>query len=314
MYLQVSRTTRWKRAAGESRGMLRATGADSAFTLVELLVVLAVIGLLLALALPAMNTLNADAKQTSAKQTVQAMLARAYYVTIAEGNMTAVRFLPAEWDLAEKGARGSAGRQRMVIYRYVGVVDPNLSNQEYFARAEGTPAMDLPDDVWAAPLEALATTRGIVSPDADSGGFVNRIYANFGADFVLNGRADAASFAYDVNRANTTCDGTSFLNADDFLLVFEPGTGLRPFLPQTYRLRGFSPAAGYEVDRDPAYTTRLYRRFGFGGLVTYSRAAFLALGRQASGVERQEFLRANGRPEMVHRFSGGLLSGPSEQR
>ena len=72
--------------------------------------------------------------------------------------------------------------------------------------------------------------------------------------------------------------------------------------------------AGYEGDRDPRITNpnaqqNYYQRYNFTGVVIYPRDAFAGLGAQATGADRQSWLREHGRAYMTHRFSGGLLSG-----
>ena len=300
-----------------------------AFTLVEMLVVLAVIGLILAFGMPALTAMNAEARLTSTSQTIQGVLTRAYYLSLSETTMTAVRFLPAAWDVSDKTGPGVAGRQRAVIYRYTGTsFDPcdfTVKFGQYFARATDLPPVDLPDCAWVAPLEADANEPVTLRPDVDAQGFAEGTYTNSGAGFVLNGRiavnGDPSAFAYDVNRQNRGSDGASFLNADDFLIVFDPRSGLRAGTPQTYRLRAYASAANtanrYETDRDPSYggsQPRYYRRYGFSGLIVYPREPFVALGTDANkGQDRQDFLKTAGRPYMVQRFGGGLLSGAPGQ-
>ncbi len=297
-----------------------------AFTLVEMLVVLAVIGLILAFAMPALTAMNAEARLTSTSQMIQGTLTRAYYLSLSETALTAVRFLPAPWDVSDKTGPGVAGRQRAVIYRYTGTsFDPNtpgnVAFNEYFARATELPPVDLPDGAWVAPLEALSNESVTLMPDPGSGGFgTPPAYSLFGPNFVLDGRiavnGDPNAFAYDVNRRNRNPDGLSFLNADDFMLVFDPRAGLRSGTPQTCRLRAYSPADKYETDGDPKTSEpnkRYYQRYGFSGLIVYPREVFVTLGASATGQDRQAFLKTAGRPYMVQRFGGGLLSGAPGQ-
>ncbi len=285
-----------------------------------MLVVLAIIGLILAFGLPALTAMNAEARLTSTSQTIQGVLTRAYYLSLSETTMTAVRFLPAPWDVSDKTGPGVAGRQRAVIYRYVGTsfdpCDPTkVKFDEYFARATELPPVDLPDGAWVAPLEAGANEP--VTLQADPNYSPNpHTYPNFGSDFVANGNiavnGNPTAFAYEVNLRNPSPDGLSFFNADDFLVVFDPRSGLRGGTPQTYQLRAYSPAADVKYET-VAYGGHPYQRYGFSGLIVYPREPFLALGASAAGQDRQNFLKTTGRPYMVQRFGGGLLSGAPGQ-
>lgn len=280
---------------------MRAPG--NGFTLVELIIVIAVVVLILAIAVPGLSAMNAEARLTGAAQTLSGGLTRAYYLAVGDLNMTAVRFVPGPWDAnAADGTTGQSGRQHLAIYRYAGTTyDPQNPSairvvyDEHFTRREGVDSVRLPPDVWVAPAEALSqrwtTLAGVT-------------YGNFGADFVLDGRI--GQFAYNAARDGYS-DGGDFLSADDFLIVIDPKAGVQAAVPRPYVLRAFSPLAGYEVSRDPqgGYP---FQRYGFGGVVVYRREPLAGLGVDAAGADRQALLRQQGRPYMVHRFSGGLVA------
>ena len=285
----------------------------SAFTLVELIVVITVIVLILAIAIPGMSRMHDEMRMSAAQQTMQGVTTRAYLLSLADRSMTAVRFFPGEWDTvdtAEKQAPG--GRQHMAVYSYVGTtVNPDTLNvelHEYFQRAKDLGSVRMPEGVWAAPLEALSPLP------ATLGGTQ---YYLLGADFVLDGQV--GQFDFNADRAAST-ESKKLLNADDFLLVFDPETGLRVGTPAAYHLRTYVPKYsngnwGYDADTlnsaMPNDTTLWYQRYGFSGVVTYPREAFAGLpgGATAYGTVRQPLLKSTGRPYLVHRFSGGLLPG-----
>ncbi len=284
-----------------------------------------VIVLVLALAVPGLSAMNAQARMTSAVQTVNGMMTRAYYLSVADTAMTAVRFLPAEWDVVDPTKQVAAGAQRVAVYKYVGSADRENSSggfdvkyEEYFQRAEDIGSAELPADIWVAPLEALSQ-----QPVTLNG---THQYPNFGQDFVLDGwiqdrtRRNEHHFALDANR---DAHADSLLNADDFLVVFDPQMGLRGGVPEAHQLRAFDPrlravAATGETEtagaRDGSGNViEPYRRYNFTGVVIYRRENFLTLGSEASGEDRQNMLIQTGRPYLAQRFGGGLLSGAPGQ-
>jgi type II secretory pathway pseudopilin PulG len=283
-----------------------------AFTLVELIIVITVIVLILAIAIPGLSAMGAEARLTAAQQTIQGMTTQAYSLALANRAMTAVRFFPGEWDTVDPAQqRVPGGRQHLAIYSYVATSEqenpPGSGNfviafGEYFERAKDLSSAALPEDVWVAPLEALSAQGTIAHTD----GTLDPPFP-LGQNFVLDGTA--GQFRFNADRA--IGDGGDLLNADDFLIVNDPETGIRTSTPTPFRLRAYAPApVAYDVDQDPT-TSNWYQRYSFSGVVTYRREPFMSLpgGAAAAGVDRQNYLRDSGRPFMMHRFSGGLLPG-----
>jgi len=303
-----SRQSRPVRAAAAP---CRAPCARWAFTIVELIVVVAVIALILVIAVPGLSALNADARLTGARQTINGVTTQAYYLALANRTMTAVRFFPGRWDTAKDRTALDTERQHMAVYVYAGqTVRENQGNfevalGEYFVRAPGLESVAMPDDVWAAPLESLQAAGLLRHTNGTA-----TSYAQLGSGFILNGTVNR--FRYNADREpgqGYQTDGNDFLTADDFLIICDPATGVRAGPPQPFRLRAYAPACGYEVDQAPNNPALYHQRYSAGGLVVYRREAFVALGPDADGQVRQDYLRARGRPYLVHRFSGGLLPG-----
>ena len=283
-----------------------------AFTIVELIVVITVIVLILAIAVPGLSALSSESRFSSAVQMVNGALTRAYYCALADGNMTAVRFLPGEWDYDESAdAQRPTGRMHMVTYSYVGTSagDPtqpgNVVFAEYFQRRVGSSSEQLPDNIWAAPAEALDRQQRTIGGDQHN---------NFGQQFVLNGYL--RHFYLD---AKTWDD--EFLNADDFLIVFDPQTGVRGMI-SPMPLKAYVPNSEYvdagirgtETDRGSGGNPEYYKRYNFTGVAIYRRGGFESLGNVGgAALERQNYLRRNSRPYLVHRYGGGLVMGTQGQ-
>ena len=280
------------------------------FTIVELLVVISMIVLLLAMAVPGMNAIQSDSRHSAAVQTVNGVLTRAYYYALADNTLTAVRFMPGEWDQppTEEGQQ-TQDRQVAVTYSYVATssADPDRLEQvkfsEYFERRKGTVSEVMPQDVWVAPVEAL---------DDSPGGrkIGDTTYNPFGAQFALDGELGQ----FDLDAARTS---SRLQNADDFLIVFDPQQGLRRVI-EPLRIKAYIPPQnggfmnGAESDRSNDGTL-FYQRYNFTGITLYSREAFMSLGReQGLGNDRQEWLIENSRPYLVHRTGGGLVTGKQE--
>ena len=282
---------------------------SSAFTVVELAVVIGIIVLLIALAVPAFNSMSAQSRFASAVQSVSGILTRTHITAVGERSMMAVRFGPAAWDL-DQTAEGAAdkNRQTAVIYRYMTSVEEpfnpgNVYYDERFVRREESQPVRLPSDVWVAPAEGLLTQN-------------MHGYTNFGADFVLRG--NVGEFYLEALDQSGTVNA-EFYNADDFLVVFDPHTGLMGGgRPSAYGLRAYDPLNKVEsagtwqgAGANPAWNPE-FNRFAFTGLLVYPREQFAALPTDADGNDRQELLRRIGRAYYVNRHSGVLVAGEQE--
>jgi prepilin-type N-terminal cleavage/methylation domain-containing protein len=295
-----------------ARPVPAAVRATRGFTLIELIVVVTVIILVLAVAVPGLSALNAESRFTGAVQSVNGAITRAHFVALSDQNPVAVRFLPGEWDFQERSDRERpAGRQHIVTYRYnTSTIDPNdqklekVKFNERFERRKESESVILPEDVWIAPIEALWRDELEIRDNSaePKQSKPNRKLKNVGAELVCNGMI--GEFALDAY------DGKRFLNQDDFLIVCDPRAGIRSGAPRPFRLNAYrydrNPSNRYETDRDRS-TGELYRRMNFSGVVVYRREGFVGLGAGAAGADRQEWLRRNGRPYVTHRFSGGLV-------
>jgi type II secretory pathway pseudopilin PulG len=287
-----------------------------AFTMTEMVVVIGVIVLVLAMAVPGLNAMATQSRHSQATQVVNGALTRAHLAALADMSPTAVRFVPGAWDADESAEpQRPRNRQHIVLYSYVAVpfvnpVTQSIQFREYFERRAGAASTQLPEDVWVAPAEALDDNRrevpvnGLATP--------TRMFINLGADLVLNGRIDDGddfSFRLDAGNPNE-----NFFQADDFLIVFDPQTGLRTTL-SPLPLKAYDPLSGQEKDRfridDPVEGNNPpYQRYNFTGVALYGRSAFLSLGRQAGlGQVRQDWLKDNARPYLVSRFGGELVMG-----
>lgn len=280
-----------------------------AFTIVELIVVITVIVLILAIAIPGLTAISQQSRLSAATQTINGALMRAYYAALADVNMTAVRFVPGEWDYDETAdTQRPTGRRHLLTYSYVSTSSANPSNVsdiafgEYFQRREGTDSIQLPDDIGIAPLEALRDQGGYARVGPNTAGvFTTQHFGNLGAQFVLSGTP--GEFLLDAGDVRL-----NFLQADDFLIVFDPQTGVRTGLPTPTRVKAYDPNQELDTDRyGVGDGGPFYQRYNFSGIVIYPRQAFLSLGDDPD--TRQAWLRANGRPYLVHRLGGGLVMG-----
>ncbi len=272
-----------------------------AFTLVELLAVIFIIAIVLAIGIPAFNSVTREARFSQARQQVQGVLSRAYVKAVADRSMTAVRFSPAKWeaqDLNSVSTVNRSGRQALVTYRYASTSSMNPANVgtvvygERFERTDAEPVI-LPDDVWVAPSEVFDLSD---KPRADE---------------ILYGQPD--QFTLDATKG-----ATNFYNADDFLVVFDPQTGPVASTPRrSWTVRAYDPVQKYETMGDAStydaatgeYGTR-FMRLNFTGLVLYQRGPFLTVAGNSDADARRAALSRFGDVYGINRTGGALVPVP----
>jgi type II secretory pathway pseudopilin PulG len=291
-----------------------------AFTVVELMVVIAVIALVLAIGVPAFNSMTAQQRLSKTRQLLNGTLTRTHVISLSDRNLTAVRIFPADWDLGDDNpSRTTAGRQMIATYSYraTSAANPNapstVSFDERFERIEGGPTHLLPPDTWVAPSEAL----------------LDRDYDDqvIDGDRVLQG--EIGRFAFDPN------DTTELLSADDFLIVFDPETGVvrqnNNWPWRAWRLLAFDPrprpgepggvdTGQLETDgqrRNTGVLIEPYQRFNFTGVVVYPREPFAALDQTDMDGDdlitgRRSVLQRLGQTYYVSRTGGSLMGGGQE--
>ncbi len=298
-----------------SRGARRATAG---FTLVELILVVAVIILVLAIAIPSLGSMGAEARLTAARQVINGATTRAYFLAISNQNMSAVRFLPSRWAVRdEEGEEERDNRQHLELYTWhteTFVDEGFVWRESFFRRAEDFQPQRMPADVWAAPLEALQQSGGVRGTD----GVVYDSGMSLGTNFVLNGLL--GNFVCDADRYTGQENASAFMNADDFLIVCDPKTGVQAGPPTPYQVRGYFPEGTYGDTGGTEHYQAVhggngypYTRYSFSGVVTYHREPFAALGigneSMGIGAQRQGFLRERGRAYLLHRYGGNLITG-----
>jgi prepilin-type N-terminal cleavage/methylation domain-containing protein len=310
-----------------------------AFTLVELLVVVAIIGVILGIGLPAFNSMTAQARRSKTRQLLQGALTRASVLSVADRNLVAVRIFPGAWDqLSETAAAtpsGAAGigSQVIAMYKYVtraerplttgGQNDPSvITYVDRFERIKESPAVILPPDVWIAPIEALIT-----GPNGDRTQVDRNGNGGFDAgDTALDELAGAPGW-FDLDCDPRTNQSKAMLNADDFLMVFDPEQGLvssraRPvwkmfaYDPRpTSGINSSPTTGGLETGGDYAYNSFVgrgayvvgstFQRMNFTGAVIYDRKKFLSFSQNA----RTDFLAREGLSLYATGGSGTLIAG-----
>lgn len=279
--------------------------AWAGFTLVEMLVVVSIIILLLAITLPGLSAMSADARMNGGLERVRAVLSRASLLARSKSTMVAVRFMPSEWDAREQGEAPTTGRQRIVLYEFVGATDRwngsafEVRFSEYFRRVPDVEPIDLPQDVWVAPIEALSRDTGLTISSGPS--FSYPLPGELGLNTILNGVV--GTFRFNPLKDDADSD---FLDSDDFVIVFDPRTGLiGAGAPRMIPLFAFDPTNHLETEADPTDPNDVYQRLAATGVVVYRREPFLAAGNSTG--DRQEHLRQTGRVYMVSRHGGALV-------
>lgn len=298
---------------------------QTGFTVVEMMVVIAIIALILIVGVPAFNTMSVEQGFSRAHQLLNGALTRAHIVSLSERNLAAVRVFPAAWALSEEGTpAGEAGRQMLAtyVYRFTYAANPADPSQvafaERFERLEEGPMQLLPPDTWIAPSEALDVRTNVLGTSDPI------------SDYVLHGTIGR----FELDPDGVTNSGEKLLDADDFLIVFDPETGVKPsFDRRPWALKSYVPdsgelgsgadeVAGQEVAgcgwiaHKNAYRIP-FQRFNFTGAVVYQREPFEALGAEGDDnytiSERREVLKRVGRTFYVDRTGGGLIAAGGEQ-
>lgn len=303
-------------AGGKRAARARAEGsaaARTAFTIAELMVVIAIIALILVVGVPAFNAMTTQQRLSKTQQLLNGALTLTHVISVSDRTQAALRICPAEWQLGDSNADQARGRQILTTYTYraTAAADPldpaEIIYDERFERLEDGPTQLLPPDTWVAPSEALDRVR--VVPDL--GGVLG--------DYVLDGKIGHFEFDADLR----TNSGERLLDADDFLIVFDPDKGvLGSLMRKPWRLLALDPrspeesATGQqEVDGERAGNGNLtvpFQRFNFAGVVIYRREPFVALGADADPEPRREVLRRLGQTYYVSRNGGSLVGGHME--
>lgn len=275
-----------------------------AFTITEMLVVIAIVILILAVGLPAFSSMSIESRYSSTVQSLSGAVRSASIQARSDGRKAvALRLSPAAWDTDIGGDPGlDANRQRVTLFtERTRIEDPNapqtVSFSSQFERLESGLELTLPPDLWAAPVEALSDTQS-------------------GASNILFGQFGAPATAF-----YTTWSGSNaFLDADDYTVVMDGATGVRRSLPASASGAGIPGVVDVQMRvNDPRSVTQtnlprqvnVNRRF-FTGFVLYRRDAFVSLGNdnlKGTAELRRDFLLRTGRPFFVEPGGGGLVSG-----
>lgn len=287
------------------------------------MVVIAIIALIIAMGVPAFNSMNIQQRQSKARQLLASAMTRTHIIAVSDQDLAALRIMPAEWYLdRDSAATGSpVGRQILATYSWKQTASPDPYNPltvgfaERFGRVEDSPTQLLPPDTWVAPAEAFATDTN--RDDVFWKG--TRGSRDVLGNYVLQG--EIGTFQLDV----TNTRGGEMLDADDFLVIFDPESGvLRPTLGQERRvwpLYAFDPrpqgtqsgqteTAGWGGDlADPQFP---YQRHNYSGVVIYQREPFASLGAVGDVEARRGLLERDGHTHYVSR-GGGLSAGAGEQ-
>ncbi len=304
--------------------------APRGFTVVELLVVIGIIVLVLALGLPAFNSMAIQQRAAKARQLLNGTLTRTYITAVSNKDLAAVRIFPAAWDMDSKsaGANGGAatsGRQMIAAYEWKQTPTADPANpllvriEERFERMVGGPSFRLPPDTWVAPIEAFADdpNRDAVCHHDMTGG------TDTLGDFTLDG--EIGRFELDAAGRHE-----NFFDADDFLIVFDPEQGVLrsargmrrnvwPLYAFDPRPVGEAPTAQTETSGQRGGNGEILRDFAFQrhnytGAVVYQREPFEALGKttDAATIEaRRNTLRRLGQAYYVDRHGGNLVAAGS---
>ena len=298
----------------------------TAFTIIELIVVIGIIALVLGIGLPAFNQMSRQSRKSQAEQLLNGAFLRAHVTAVSLRSPVAVRIVPGEWtvrtDDDQTTGRAIAGRQVVELYQYQFTsADPqNLNRVEFderFERLRDVPPIVLPPDIWVAPAEAAKDPKSGLNKDYEWGAIVD---------------GEIGEFEVDAARS-----GEQFYDADDFLIVFDPQTGVQaatwrsgsagdPDLRQTaWRMTAYDPDPDrrpntddgaiipYELSGGNALNyNRPFRRFNFTGVLIYEREAFLDFTRGLRPLERQRWLRDFGTAYYVNRRGGNLIAGKAD--
>jgi prepilin-type N-terminal cleavage/methylation domain-containing protein len=310
-----------------------------AFTLVELLVVVAIIAVILGIGLPAFNSMTAQSRKAKARQLLQGALTRASVLSVADRNLIAVRVFPSAWDQSGRstadtpsGAAG-VGAQTLALYKYVtraerplvtnGASDPTVVMYvDRFERVPDSPSIVMPPDVWLAPVEALITGPNGNRAQVDRNGD-----GSLGAADIALDELDGTPGWFDLDCDPRTNSNKRMVIADDFLFVFDPEQGLvssrgRP----AWKMLAYDPrpdngpnsgvTGGLETGGEFSYNSatgrgdyvigRTFQRMNFTGAVIYDRSRFSPLG---SPDLRGAMLAREGLPLYAVGGSGNLTTG-----
>lgn len=312
--------------------------ARPAFSLVELIVVTVIISLILLIGLPAFNSISLQSNFSKSEQLINGVTTRAHLIAMNDRVLTAVRFVPAQWEIDPSGTSGGpntegSGKQALVTYKYsmspiseANQADVNTDGApdarfvEYFERIKNGPTATLPNEVWAAPAESLY--------EWNSDGYEGNYWL----------RGKLGRFAADAVTANQLSVDEDMFDADDFLVVFDPDRGVRqPRITRTgsatdtresWPMRSFWVASAgipgearwqrdstFEVtgpDADDVNAQRPFRRFSASGISLYERARLVAIGPtvqpQATPLSRRrDAIKQSARTFYVSHTTGSLI-------
>jgi type II secretory pathway pseudopilin PulG len=292
-----------------------------------LIVVVAIIGLVLGIGLPAFNSMSASSRLVKTRQLVTGTLARAHAIALSDRTHTAVRFMPSAWEVDDSANSGTSignrNTQLLATYRYVtsSAGDPanigNIRFSERLERIKNGPSAVLPGDSWVAPAEALDANGTAIQRNGASVNLRDAVLSGRIGQFELN--ADRLNEPAVPGGSFTSNNGEQFLDADDFLIVFDPETGVVGSQRRVpWRLLGYDPRPTGPTSRqetpgdytgNPAALTRPYQRMNYTGVVIYPREPFVALGADATPLNRFNLLSRMGKKYIANKSGGGLLEG-----
>ena len=298
----------------------------SAFTIVEMIVVVAIIALVLGIGIPAFNSIMKEQRMSQAQQLLSGTLTRAQVIAESDATLAAVRIYPANWDrdVADTG-ENAVDRQMVATYtwRQTWAADQDDISEvkfaERFERVEDGPTQLLPPSTWIAPSEALDENTIVYRASSST-----RL-----GDLVLDG--EIGTFALNADRTDPQNGAEQLLDADDFLIVFDPEHGvIDGHRYRSWAIKGFDPRPsgtetgqletdGWRNGGEFSSARYMFKRIGFSGIITYDRDAYRAVAGTASNGDldvlavRRDALRRFGRMHYVNPTGGGLIKGSEEE-
>ncbi len=174
------------------------------FTLIELLIVMGVIGVLSVLTLVSVKAITADARLSSATNTVTAALANARAIAMKKNSIVLVVFRPqfegnarqrvelvtAKWTGDSYLTFGSGGANPTVIDRFVPITDVPFRNLPVGVKVAGPLYADNEDDTWVTQTHLPAVNQ-VTGAGEVPGRMIGVMYGPDGTTLSRNSQSDS---------------------------------------------------------------------------------------------------------------------------